>query len=314
MNAVDERVFSNVSVSPDDFVDHSRLSRLAGGYVLEPEWASLPFMVTRANVAPSKSNPDEYPFTGPVIAQPPNKATFFNPPRDGALFHVEPELASERVHIPSGRMIHRQFAALPDDENKILAFANQYGLLGRIKLFSTKGFFRAGEFISEWQAERDKVRLLLSVFDEPFRDAKTDPDEELLRLAPLYATRPKEGRNAPGKLALIHILQEADSGKYQPVQMYSLILKTFVLIEINLGVDIVAEMIPGARIRLMPKDLLGAIYVHFLNEIIGSVRTPIKCGGCGRWYSPKDARSKYCSNACKVRQYRARKREETNGN
>jgi hypothetical protein len=57
------------------------------------------------------------------------------------------------------------------------------------------------------------------------------------------------------------------------------------------------------RIYLTPGNLLSAMWLMFLWEIIGEVR-PHKCPGCGEWYDPKRSTRKTCGDRCRKKMSR----------
>ncbi|MEQ1824183.1 MAG: hypothetical protein ABL949_16875 [Fimbriimonadaceae bacterium] len=219
----------------------------------------------------------------------------------------------QSVHIPTSELLHRKFAALPDRPEEILTFANTFGWLHRITV--TAPDMRMGEYIADWIRERDRLRVLIDIYEGTLAKQKLDPEAEQEVLARLERVRPGEDpTRVQSTESLIANTRTTWVRAIRP-QRYWHLLTVEIEREFALGVDIaIPELRPGATLVLRPKDLLGAIYIHFVNEILGSIRTPIKCAGCGKWFTSKDLRTIYCSNACKVRRYRARKREKKNGN
>ncbi len=286
-------------MSKSKLIDERKLSRNLLGYrvIEEAEFGDVRFPLNMPGLTPGP-----YPFNGPLISPIPKSVT------DGEIGY-----SSERTHIPTSHMLHRKFAALSADPDVILTFANQYGTLGRIIVWSDH--HNSCEFISEWVAEIERLQVLIDIYDGTLAKRRLGIDDETKVLSLLRRKRILD--NFTAIIDTDNLIRNSRNIWLMASRpkLYWYILSVEIERELALGVGVTfRELKPGATLALHPEDLLAAIYVHFLNEIIGSIRTPIKCTGCGKWFSPKDARSKYCSNACKVRQYRARKREETNGN
>ncbi len=68
-----------------------------------------------------------------------------------------------------------------------------------------------------------------------------------------------------------------------------------------------------SRLFLVPNSLIGAIWLQFAKAVDGN-RNYRACEQCGTWFevSPQTARShkKYCSSACRVKQFRNSARED----
>ena len=57
------------------------------------------------------------------------------------------------------------------------------------------------------------------------------------------------------------------------------------------------------RIYLSPVNLLSAMWLMFLWEVIGEVR-PHQCPGCGEWFDPKRSTRKTCGDRCRKKMSR----------
>ena len=69
------------------------------------------------------------------------------------------------------------------------------------------------------------------------------------------------------------------------------------------------EVRKGGQINLVPKNLLGALYVLLAQEVMGRAEPLTRCSGCGRWFVAKHASRMYCSDACKMKAYRQSKKK-----
>jgi len=238
--------------------------------------------------------------------------------------------------------LHRDFAKLGNDQNAILQFANKYGLLGtqRVPLApASGGKLVFGESLERWQEEIGNLARTLAIWD-----AVNSQSEEKLegfiswskdcvdlsvwwdlqngryRLLPgnRYST-PKDFEDSLptgtlwGKLSEIlakrkpeiapNLLDEWSHGDVFAPALY------YVCKEINarLRLHTYPQVLPLRRseIYIVPANLLTGMWLLFMWEISGKTKL-LLCPGCGLWAEQRHKRQKYCSRACRQREYRRR--------
>lgn len=214
----------------------------------------------------------------------------------------------------SQRQLHRKFANLDGEPESVMSFVRQYGFLGRNTFIINDSPLTLGEFVTDWQFEMWKVQTVLDVLDCARHGRSVTPVLATLCKAPWLSPRYKFDSGSTVGFSARDIERSLAYGELTEPAAALAMLKVLINTELDAGTSLDIDPTQGAAIRLKPNDLLGAIYLHLLNEILGSVRDPFKCPGCGKWFVPEHGRKTYCSDACKMRAYRDRKRGGKNGN
>ncbi len=218
--------------------------------------------------------------------------------------------------------LHRTFANLATDAKSITEFANTYGFLGRTLGRLDKDGVRAywGESMDDWRTEIRNLRFLIHVWDllqqrkfetlggyiRVWRNMIADfhlPPEFTAKTDYPFGYLEIPVSNVPDDTP------EAVIGK----RVARVLLREHINWELESGAKAAIDIRDGGSISLIPKDLQGALYVHFAKEVIGQVATPRKCAFCEKLFFPKSARTIYCSDSCNFKAYRKRIKEKSNG-
>jgi len=189
------------------------------------------------------------------------------------------------------RALHRIFAALPDDPEKVLEFVKQYGFLGMAGL-DVKD--TNSETVAEILACRDELRGVQDLVD-----ATEEMIRALKRTASEMRDRGETVRGDPGEFTqiaggLFNQFAKKHTGQFR---------LTIVPSRDDRGKA-------AATIRVRPRTLLSSFWLSTAEEITGGAKwracavcgTPMSIGG-GQRRSDKLT----CSDAC--RKMRSRKRE-----
>lgn len=220
--------------------------------------------------------------------------------------------------------LHREFSELrsPGD---ILEFAAVNGFLGRAVWRLRFGdWFTWGEPIDEWIRESNLVRVLLRLWQVYTEEGS---DEEFLQFLVLDDEYNFVSLKAPPEYLPLPRLSEWPQQFPFPVlpeplrseQLARSAART-VLVEVTrwkLHMNTLPwfDLRPGGIVSLAPTNLLGAVYVQFLQEFLGRSDPMFRCACCGKWFLQPHAGRIYCSNACKQKAYRRGKTKvkESNG-
>lgn len=212
-------------------------------------------------------------------------------------------------------VLHRTFCSISDNRD-IVAFATRYGLLG----FSWQRTINKrngqpperlmAESIQRWHYELAEMQRLLHLWDLVKKkrlsliSALISMEDNGLYLA---LSRRKE------------LVAGRDSALYkkwvlrgeQPREAAVLYLTN--CINNRLEGNVHPQVNPTYRkhIYLHPTNLLTAMWLMFLWELIGEVR-PFQCPGCHEWFDPKRSTRRTCGDRCRQRLSRLHKKQHSN--
>lgn len=211
--------------------------------------------------------------------------------------------------------LFRNFAELEPTEEAIRQFANKYGLLGiSIHILvehEGKLTMSVGEELKVWAREirdmRHAVEVLEAIEKEDYNEL-----QRRFRVSPGEAAYEHDGRWE----WIYHENIRPDLATY--VAEDDLISPAMFFIQRAINAKLTEHAAPrllynpdqGSMVlRIVPKNLLGAMWLQFA-EAIDSTRKFDRCEQCNRWFavSPSERTSrKFCSDACKSKNYRTRK-------
>ncbi|MBX3114555.1 MAG: hypothetical protein KF836_08315 [Fimbriimonadaceae bacterium] len=243
------------------------------------------------------------------------------------------------LHIEDFPGLYRDFAAMPRTQKGVLQFASRFGFLG----VNTLGFVSnregfAGEYIADWIAEAHKMDLLLRLWDQiqsnSFSLESTVPPiayydtgisfihgdnyiKEIARsnfLSDEFDYPRKDIGKMDDQTRAREEAKDQDQSFKEHMQVVSQNTLHYHLIETIRTVcypDF--EFKKGAHIRLTPESLLGAMYLQFLNEVIGMPDPINRCPVCGTHFKAENSAKKFCSDKCKMKAFRRSKKEKENG-
>lgn len=234
-----------------------------------------------------------------------------NEPRSYGMREYEP------LKVPG---LHRSFAAIDGSETGVLAFMAEYGFLGvNTWLLETEDLSERyfGESLEEWRTESFRMRTLIGLYDL-YRDPKTSEEalEEWIDVGQNAASfRQRFMDRQPGafKYALsdefyLQRIPPELAGEPLYRRAARTILREYVASELYRGTIPVIDVGPGSQLSLVPGDLLGAMYVLFMQELLGRADPLVRCASCGKWFVSRHASKIYCSDACKMKAYRQSKK------
>jgi len=189
---------------------------------------------------------------------------------------------------------------------------NQYGFLGRntwkVKLKGVDSTW--GESVQEWIDEAKYLHYLIELWDE-FRSGATE--ERLFELIKIDTDRvflranATDGDEDPelGDFEFLLPYGETSAlGENRILTGARTVLREHTRLALRENATPWFTVEPGGQVGMRPLNLLGAIYVHFLQELLGRTDPLFRCAACGKWFIQRHAGRIYCSNACKQKAYR----------
>lgn len=231
-------------------------------------------------------------------------------PRD----HDQPraQQANRRAYSPLDHpAMFREFASVPsgltqqETVDGIVAFANQYGMLSgavgaHVASLAPIDMVIAWPGGSGWTSEIVEMRACLQLWD-----ALEQEDEEMLcRLVTLE--RERVIVDIPDGVVALGWIQLTES-----VNRHVTMLDHRHLMTAMLAWDVKR---PRPSLRYEPESLISALWLQLMMAIDGNRKfAPCREPTCSHWFEVDPAAVKagkyYCSNACRMRDYRRRRSE-----
>ena len=169
------------------------------------------------------------------------------------------------------------FAKVEPTKEGVLAFANQFGVLGAgpmVEMLKDTRRIEAGlsgDRLEDWEREIPHVRKAIALWERTQRGEVTDQEVQVLQ----------HGLNQ--KLlhtVSVHLVPDVRHG--------------------------------GLTLRMRPFTLRGALWLQLAEAVSGNKEFR-SCPTCGKWFelNPDTARTnrQFCSDACRTRAYRGRKEQ-----
>ncbi len=228
-------------------------------------------------------------------------------------------LVQSRFPLRDEPALFRAFAEIQKDEKAIKDFADAHGLLGGDHLrpiaVSEAGIEPRGETLEDWEAEIAAMREALAAWD-----AVQCGDEASLKDRVRWSDERVTFETESGA----RVLADASTHDWAPFLMlprYDYLRAARWLVQ-----DIINEHIKGkvaprllwneergrSQMAVVPTSLVSALWTQFALAV-DAEKDFRRCSACGKWFdASRDVARKtriYCSNACRVRAYRARKSE-----
>ncbi len=201
-------------------------------------------------------------------------------------------------------VLHRMFCNITDDSG-ILKFAATYGLLGFTRFHDIRRRDRQlrikllVESAQRWRYELSEMKRLIYLWD-------ILKNRRYSLLAALM-TREEDGIYIIlNKRRDLIATADSDLGRRwvqfgeQPQEAALLYLTNCINVKIRGGIYPRALPTYKKRLYLFPDNLLTAMWLMFLWEVIGEVR-PCLCPGCNNWFDPMRSTRKTCSDRCRKR-------------
>jgi hypothetical protein len=211
----------------------------------------------------------------------------------------------------SGLFLH--FVEIDATPEGILAFANDYGLLGGSvtkKVRSALGSDRrtaSGERLKDWTAEIDNMRQLIGLWR-----AAAVGDVELIKqyLPKTIGTGCLDPQTFEDLMLRQSMRAFTPGSLNQLKEAADLTLKTALERKMRGRLSLVFSSATRDGLIPQPDSLLGALWLQF-GAAVAQAKQFRQCETCGKWFevSPQVARTNrvFCSTACRSRAYRNRK-------
>jgi hypothetical protein len=232
--------------------------------------------------------------------------------------------------------LFRTFAALNCTDGSIKEFANQWGTLtnGVIQVHdyeheSDEDLEYQGEPLNCWIIEIRKLRILLALWDAT-REGRNGDIDKVLESSPagvrfkdpdspfgpetLPISRPDFVWDTPASYELGRSM--ARGGLHSTARSRArAVVSTLVNRELGLGAAVRLGVSPERKndleMRLVPRDLRAALWLQFARSI-SATKKYHQCEECTRFFeveSSEGARadSRFCSTACRARNWRRKK-------
>ena len=253
--------------------------------------------------------------------------------------------ASEKRYNPllKRRTLFATFAETPPTEDRILAFANEYGLLGSSCIalqpesimlegdpaspipglrdnlvFDSVG---VGESFESWTSEITAMRRALELWTAA-RDSKLAALRRMLAPDNIKeAEKEFQTRvNTPvGLFPWPDVSLSLSIAPYSKADNRCSLMAWLELqetISCRLSKHVVCRIVYSAddrrpRLRFIPKTLLGALWLQFARAVDGG-KEDRTCAYCSDWIEPMEqgrVTRRYCSDACRRKAFDARKRK-----
>lgn len=211
--------------------------------------------------------------------------------------------------------LHREFGALGEDETKIQKFASRYGFLGTHTYMMRPDADREAwaECLLEWKAEIHLVMLLTELWDCIRLDAPKKKFEAIVEIEfdqmKLKSSGVSENINQFMDAYLLFIeLYDVrlakDPFKAGANKLFCQLLE----FQASLHCVFKIQLDPYPSFKVDAFTLIGTIYMHLIDEVLGQSLPVTKCTICNRWFQSSHKGTFYCSNACKMKAYRRRKK------
>jgi len=247
---------------------------------------------------------------------------------------------SEHLTIPYDPLeqpnLHREFARIEIAPDPIIAFANSFGFLGRLTEIldnvdeSDKSQY-LGESLEDWGTQIFQMRTLTEIWDL-YCNPNPDSNRRLADLLEISGDTISVDQNYVIAFAatqstspptidwdwdeLETSLEDLPRGLDDVARLRMgarLLVRDAVNYELREGSYASIDAKHGSPIYLVPRDLRGALYVMFAQELLGQSIPSIRCDACGSYFVPEHGKQRYCDDRCKFKAYRQRKKEKTNG-
>ncbi len=229
--------------------------------------------------------------------------------------HVEYYALGSKVSL------HREFSKCAGSDQEIFRFAKKYGFLGTdiTLVVLPDGSEVWGECLAQWHSESFYVRRLLELWELYVSNANSNKLAEYVFVehdVVTFQTGIRGGRE--------NIYSDIDIEFYfdlMPVTMKQetlmrsatrQLLASSLTLALNSYVGMSVEMFALPQLRVEANTLLGHIYLQLIGEVTGIQGPLTRCVQCDRWFRSEHKGTVYCSDACKMKAYRARK-EKKNG-
>ncbi|RPJ64197.1 MAG: hypothetical protein EHM12_00395 [Dehalococcoidia bacterium] len=217
--------------------------------------------------------------------------------------------SSKRYYAPLRKnpAMHRIFCDITDNKG-IIEFASKYGMLGFTRSFRVRkrgtdqSTLMLTESMARWKYELAEMKRLVYLWELvkskrlSLLGAHLDREDDGIYVA--LGKRKELIADNSSALA-----RKWDREGEQPVEA----ALQYLTASINKKVtgSVFPTVLPSyqKQIYLLPGNLLAAMWLMFLWEVIGEVR-PRRCPGCNEWFDPKRSTRITCGDRCRKRKSR----------
>jgi hypothetical protein len=222
----------------------------------------------------------------------------------------------EYYALGSKLTLHREFAECAGSSSKLLKFANEYGFLGTdITLVEVKdGRELWGECMAQWFGESYYIKVLLELWNLYASGAKDSELEKYVFVSHdvvCFRDEVVGGRERVyTAIFLEHYFDLTPVSLKQETLIRSAarqLLASNLRFLLSTYIDLGVELFSWPQLKIQANNLLGQIFLELIEEIVGIQGPLTKCVQCEKWFKSEHQGTIYCSDACKMRAYRARK-------
>jgi hypothetical protein len=210
----------------------------------------------------------------------------------------------KRYYPPLRRnpVMHRTFCDIADNDD-VVRFASRFGFLGFT--YFREGRKRDGaqtemilvESVARWKQEVAMMKRLVNLWELVNTNSLSVIGSLISRdESGIYILTGKRKSMVADSRSVL--ARKWDIEGEQPLEAARQYLTDFINGKV-MG-SIFPRVLPlyKKKIYLTPVNLLSAMWLMFLWEVIGEVR-PHRCPGCGEWYDPKRSTRKTCGDRCR---------------
>jgi hypothetical protein len=201
-------------------------------------------------------------------------------------------------------VLHRKFCEINDDR-ELVKFASKYGLLGFTRSYEVRrrNGSQPTEMLSEslarWTYELEDLKRLVDLWD-------------MIRSKNLPQLRPLIHRESGGIYIRLGKQKDlVDDNKSTLARKWSIegekpLEASLQYLTASINRKVRSSVFPTVlpeykrKVYLLPRNLLAAMWLMFLWEVIGEVR-PRRCPCCEEWFDPKRTTRITCGDTCRKR-------------
>ncbi len=213
--------------------------------------------------------------------------------------------------------LHRSFCEITDNKD-IIKFAAKYGMLGFTRAYKVRK--RDGsqssavfvESITRWKYELANMKQLVYLWEliknkrSSLLGAFMDREDNGVYITLGKRKEMIDDNSSP-------LARKWDMEGEQPLEAALQYLTTSINKKVTGSVFPTAFPLYQKKVYLLPRNLMAAMWLMFLWEVIGEVR-PRRCPGCGEWFDPWRSTRLTCGDRCRKRisRQKAEHREASN--
>lgn len=225
---------------------------------------------------------------------------------------------TEKHDVHDKPSLFAEFLSL-ETPDQIVEFASEYGFLFDETYHLVEDAsprpenWRRAEALFEWQHRAKMMRMAWDLW-QLLGPGETDHQKEDLKRAIRWSTEDKVCYEPSRTGVRFPIsIRPGWVDKFETIPPAQSLLEQIVNDALSRNVQALSLHLDDTGISakdLVPRNLLGALWLQFLWMLTGRTRPPMKCGYCGRIFTPTTARDLYCKetrDTCKAKAHQVRK-------